>query len=105
VSAAGPCPRRGLPLAQPGSTSCPAERSPARLAFYRGKTREAVALVDVGGCEDVALRLRGRREPPLTGAAFPGSGRAGKPPLVRQLERALGFRLSRGSAATPARSG
>lgn len=95
----------GLPLAQPGAVNCPAETSSVRLAFYRGHREEAVAVVEGGGCQDVALRLRGRRQPPLTGAAFPGSGRAGSPPLLRQLERALGLRLSRGSAATPARSG
>jgi hypothetical protein len=85
----------GLPAFQPGAFSCPADFGiRVRLAFYGTRRRAmAVALANPGGCGDVQLTIGGRPQPPLTSSAFPGSGRAGLPSLVKQIEAALSIKL------------
>jgi hypothetical protein len=86
----------GLPAAQPGASSCPADFAiRVRLAFYAaGGTRPlAVARVDPDGCQDVQLAIGSEPQPPLTSEPFPGSGRAHAPSLVTQLDRTLGVTL------------
>ena len=86
----------GLPAAQPGASSCPADFAiRVRLAFYAaGGTRPlAVARVDPDGCQGVQLAIGSEPQPPLTSEPFPGSGRAHAPSLVTQLDRTLGVTL------------
>ncbi len=86
-----------LPAAQPGAAACPADFAiRVRLAFYSAHSARpaAVALVDPYGCEGVQLTIKGRSQPPLASAAFPGSGRAHVPPLVTQVGRILGVKLA-----------
>ena len=40
------------------------------------------------------LTVNGRSQPPLSSAAFPGSGRVHVPPLVNQLDRTPGVKLA-----------
>lgn len=84
-----------LSATQPGVFACPEDFGiRVRLAFYGVVSKPlAVALVDPGGCGDVELTIAGRRQPPLTSSAFPGSGRAGLPSLVSQIDAALGIQL------------
>ncbi len=84
-----------LPLFPPGAYSCPADFGLAiHLAFYRGPgTPLAVALVDPDGCEGVGLKIRGQREPGLTGMDVPGSGLSSNFSLTRALGRVLGVKF------------
>jgi hypothetical protein len=86
-----------LPVAQPGAVACPADFAiRVRLAFYSARSARPVAVADVdpSGCQGVALTIKGRSQPPLTSAAFPGSGRVHAPSLITQLDRILGVRLN-----------
>lgn len=84
-----------LPREQPGTFACPADPGyRIRLTFLSGTRQLAVATVDPEGCQDVALTLHRRAQPPLTGVPFAGSGPSNPHPLVDQLDRALGLRLS-----------
>ena len=86
-----------LPAAQPGVALCPADFAiRVRLAFYSAHSARplAVARVDPDGCEGVQLTVNRRSQPPLSSAAFPGSGRVHAPPLVNQLDRILGVKLA-----------
>jgi hypothetical protein len=84
-----------LPLFPPGAYSCPANFGLAiHLAFYGGHGAPlAVALVDPGGCQGVGLKIRGQREPGLTGMDVPGSGLPSSFSLTRALGRALGVKF------------
>ena len=85
-----------LPIAQPGASACPADPGiVVRLAFYTadGTTPLAVADVDPNGCEPVQMTIGGRQGPPLTGAAFPGSGSSPTRSLIQRLDSALGVAL------------
>ena len=84
-----------LPLFPPGAYNCPADFGLAiHLAFYGGPGAPlAVALVDPDGCEGVGLKIRGQREPGLTGMDVPGSGLPSNFSLTRALGRALGVRF------------
>jgi hypothetical protein len=73
----------------PGVFSCPADFGVLiHLAFYRrlGSAALAVASVDPGGCGEVSLTIRGRRQPPLAGGVA----------LTPKLDRALGLKLETG---------
>lgn len=85
-----------LPAAQPGLMSCPNDAGfRVGLTFYtsRGVAPLAVAKIDPEGCGGVQLAIGGKPQPPLTSAAFPGSGRSPKTSLIGQLESALGVKL------------
>jgi hypothetical protein len=85
-----------LPAFQPGGYACPDDFGvDVRLVFrLAGASRPlAVPDVDPQGCGVVGLRLRGRAEPPLASAGFPGSGRTVTLSLVQQLGTALGLPL------------
>jgi hypothetical protein len=85
-----------LPAFQPGGYSCPADFGvDVRLVFRLAGARQPLAVADVDpqGCGGVGLRLRGRAQPPLASAGFPGSGRAVTLSLVQQLGTALGLPL------------
>jgi hypothetical protein len=86
-----------LPLGQPGAVACPADFAiRVRLAFYSTRSARPVAVADVdpNGYEGVRLTIKGRSQPPLTSAAFPGSGRVHVPSLITQLDRILGVALN-----------
>ena len=85
-----------LPAFQPGAYSCPADFAvDVRLVFKLPGVSQSLAVADIDpeGCGAVGLRLRGRAQPLLTSAAFPGSGRTVTPSLVQQLGTALGLPL------------
>jgi hypothetical protein len=85
-----------LPAAQPGAFSCPSDFGiEVRLTFesVAGKPL-AVAAANPDGCQEVALTIRGHRQPKLTSTPFPGSGLSGQAPLIAQLDAALGARLN-----------
>lgn len=87
-----------LPAAQTGTSSCPSDFGvEVRLAFasIAGKPL-AVVVADPGGCEEVSLTIRGRKQPNLTSTPFPGSGRPARFSLVAQLDSVLGVRLNTG---------
>jgi hypothetical protein len=86
----------GLPAAQSGVQACPEDGGyDVRLTFMSASRRTlAVVNADPQGCEGVQLTLHGRPQPPLTSEGFPGSGRSPRRPLVHQLDRALGLRLT-----------
>jgi hypothetical protein len=77
----------GLPVAQPGALSCPADFGIVlRLSFYARRHRSplAVAGIDPDGCGWVSLTIRGRAQPTLEGLAA----------LIPGIERAIGHRLN-----------
>jgi hypothetical protein len=84
-----------LPVFPPGAYNCPADFGLAiHLAFYGGHGAPlAVALVDPDGCQGVGLKIRGQREPGLTGMDVPGSGLPSNFSLTRALGRALGVKF------------
>ena len=85
-----------LPLLQPGAYFCPLDRGTRiRLEFYsrRRATPIAVAIVNAGGCQPVALTLSGRPQPTLTGSPIPGSGLSPGFSLAGQLGQVLGRTL------------
>ena len=84
-----------LPVFPPGAYNCPADFGLAiHLAFYGGHGAPlAVALVDPDGCQGVGLKIRGQREPELTGTVVPGSGLPSNFSLTRALGRALGVKF------------
>jgi hypothetical protein len=74
----------GLPRAQPGVLACPADVGPlVRLEFRPAlqAAPTATAIADGSGCGLVTLRIRGHREPALTGG----------PRLIRWLQSQLGI--------------
>jgi hypothetical protein len=81
---------------QPGASACPEDFGvDVRLVFRLAGASQPLAVADVDpqGCGGVGLRLRGRAEPPLASAGFPGSGRTVTLSLVQQLGTALGLPL------------
>jgi hypothetical protein len=77
----------GLPAAQPGAYSCPADTGPlVDLGFISGgpnPRRLATAQADASGCGGVSLSINGRPQPALTGG----------PKLIGQLNALLGLSL------------